>query len=151
MAEATFTIDKDNLEVRITKVFKATPERLWLAYTKPDQVIQWWDSTIVDTLDVRTGGIWRFVSGEHGEHSFRGVFTEVDKPRKLARTFEYEPYPGHISQESVTFEAQADGTTKLTIVSKFDNLDDLEGMIGSGMERGALANVDRLTKLVEEG
>jgi hypothetical protein len=38
----------------------------------------------------------------------------------------------------------------MTTVSKYDNIDDLEGMVGSGMEKGATAGLDRLAKLVEE-
>ena len=56
MAEATFAVDKDKLEVRIERVFDATPERLWQAYTDPEQIVQWWEHTTIDKLDVRVGG-----------------------------------------------------------------------------------------------
>lgn len=153
MSKTNFEVDKDKLEVRITRVFAATPERLWQAYTQADQIKQWWLNTTIDTLDVRVGGAWRFVDhGQDGteEHGFRGEFTEVDEPHKLARTFEYEPWAGHVMTESVTLEPQADGKTLVTIVSKYDTIDDLEGMVKSGMEKGATAGIDRLAKLVEQ-
>ena len=41
MSKTTFEVDRDQLEVRITRVFNATPERLWRAYTAPEQIKQW--------------------------------------------------------------------------------------------------------------
>jgi hypothetical protein len=37
----------------------------------------------------------------------------------------------------------------MTTVSKYDNLQDLEGMVQSGMEKGAVAGIERIAKLVE--
>lgn len=151
MSDATFQIDKDKLEVRITKVFNATPERLWRAYTTPDEIVQWWAGTKVDKHDLRVGGSWRFVSeGEDGkEFAFRGEFKEIDEPHRIVRTFEYEPMAGHVLTESVTLEPQDGGKTLVTTVSKYDNVGDLEGMVGMGMEQGAKDGLERLAKLVE--
>jgi uncharacterized protein YndB with AHSA1/START domain len=151
MSNFEFKVDKENLEVRITRDFNATPERMWRAHTEADQIAQWWQNTVIDKLDVRVGGQWRFVSaGQDGkEHAFSGVFKELDKPNKIVRTFEYEPIAGHVMLESVVFEALSDGKTKQITVSKFDNLDDLNGMVGMGMEHGAEAGLEVLAKVVE--
>ncbi|HEV2412250.1 MAG TPA: SRPBCC domain-containing protein [Candidatus Saccharimonadales bacterium] len=152
MSKTEFTVDKDKLEVRISKVFKATPERLWQAHTDPQQIVKWWNDTNVETFELKVGGRWRFVSeGWDGkEQAFRGEFKEIDEPNKLSRTFEYEPKAGHIMLETVTFEALPDGTTRQTTISKFDNLDDLNGMVSYGMEKGASEGLERLAKLVEQ-
>jgi uncharacterized protein YndB with AHSA1/START domain len=152
MPETKFEVDRANLEVRITRVFKATPERLWQAHTDPDQIAKWWDKTVIDKFELKVGGAWRFVSnGDDGqEHAFKGVFKELDEPKKIVRTFEYEPWAGHVMVESVIFEPTADGLTKQITVSKYDNLDDLEGMVNSGMEGGATTGLERLAKLVEQ-
>jgi hypothetical protein len=52
--------------------------------------------------------------------------------------------------ETVTFESLPDGKTRQVTVSKYDNLDDLNGMVASGMERGATSGLDRLAKVVED-
>ena len=152
MAKTEFVVDKENLEVRLTRVFKCTPQRLWQAHTDPEQIVKWWNDTVVDKMDFKVGGAWRFVSqGQDGkEHAFRGEFKEIDEPKKIVRTFEYEPIPGHIMTESVVFEPTDDGSTKQITVSKFLNVDDLNGMVGMGMEHGAEAGLDRLAKVVEE-
>jgi uncharacterized protein YndB with AHSA1/START domain len=151
MSESTFKVDKDKLEVTITRLFNATPERMWRAFSEPDELKQWWADTKIETHDFRVGGVWRFVSrGQDGsEHAFRGEFKEIDEPRKIVRTFEYEPRAGHVMTEAVTFEPQDGNKTLMTTVSTYTNLNDLEGMVGSGMEHGAKAGLDRLAGLVE--
>jgi len=152
VSKTEFVVDKENLEVRLTRVFNATPERMWQAHTIADQIEKWWENTKVDKLEVKVGGAWRFVSaGEmNGKpNAFRGEFKELDEPNKIVRTFEYEPIPGHVMVESVEFEALADGKTKQITVSRFANIDDLNGMVGMGMEHGAEAGLDRLDKVVE--
>ena len=153
MAQTDFEVDKENLEVRITRVFDATPERMWQAHTDPEQIQKWWSDTAIDKFELKVGGAWRFVSrgGGNSEQAFNGIFKELDEPNKIVRTFEYEPWAGHVMTESVTFEALPGGKTKQVTVSKYDNIGDLEGMVGSGMEQGATIGLDRLAKLVEEG
>lgn len=153
MSKTEFVVDKENLEVRIVRVFNATPERMWQAYSDPEEIVQWWDKTTIDKFDFKVGGVWRFVSAgddQAGEYAFNGVYKEIDEPNKIVRTFEYEPWAGHVMTESVVFERQPDGKTKQITVSKYENIDDLEGMVGSGMERGASAGLDRLAALVEK-
>jgi uncharacterized protein YndB with AHSA1/START domain len=153
MSQTNFEVDKDKLEVRITRGFDAAPQRMWQAFTTPEEIAKWWDKTTIDRHDFRVGGQWRFVSkDDHDskkEHAFHGEFKEIDEPRKIVRTFEYEPWAGHVLLETVTFEAVSGDKTKMITVSKYDNLDDLNGMVTSGMERGATAGLDRLAKLVE--
>jgi uncharacterized protein YndB with AHSA1/START domain len=152
MSKTKFEVDKDNLQVRITRVFDASPERLWQAYTEPDQITQWWQNTDIDKHDFKVGGQWRFIDrGQKGdeEHAFRGEYKEIDEPRKIVRTFEYEPWAGHVLTETVMFEPQDGGKTLVTTTSTYDNLQDLEGMVQSGMEKGATAGMERIAKLVE--
>lgn len=155
MSQSQFSVDKDNLEVRTARIFKATPERLYEAYTHPEQIMQWWGParyiTRVDKMDVRIGGAWRFVHSEPGgkEYGFNGIYKVLDRPNTISDTFEYEPMPGHVLLETTTFKALEDGTTQLTTTAKYDNLADLEGMVSMGMEKGQTEGMERLATLVE--
>jgi len=151
MSDTKFEIDKEKLEVRISRLFKATPERMWQAFSDPEQIVKWWVDTKVDKHEFKTGGAWRYVSqGQDGkEYAFRGEFLEIDEPNKIVRTFEYEPVPGHVMTESVVFTLQDDGKTLMLQTAKYKNLKDLEGMTAMGMEDGASAGLDRLAQLVE--
>jgi uncharacterized protein YndB with AHSA1/START domain len=156
MGKTVFTIDKDNLEVHAERVYKATPEQLYDAYTDPEKIAQWWGPAkykmIVDKMDVRVGGVWRFLHEEADgtQYAFNGVYKELDRPNKIVDSFEFEGMPGHVLIETATFEPQPDGTTKLTATSRYENLEDLEGMVATGMEGGLTEGQERLARLVEQ-
>lgn len=151
MSEVKFEVDKEKLEVRISRVFNAPIDRVWQAYTKDDQIAKWWNNTQIETNELKVGGKWRFIDrgqADGKEHAFRGEYLAIDPPHKLSRTFEYEPWAGHIMEETVMLEDQGNQTA-MTTISKYQNLSDLEGMVNSGMERGATAGIERLAKVVE--
>jgi uncharacterized protein YndB with AHSA1/START domain len=131
---------------------------VFAAFVDPEAVTQWWGprggTTIVDQMDPRPGGLWRFVyrnDSDGEEVAFRGVYREVTPPERLAQTFEYEPMPGHISVDISTFEDLGDGRTKVTTLSQFHTPEERDGMIDSGMERGMGETYDRLEELLTKG
>jgi uncharacterized protein YndB with AHSA1/START domain len=155
MGSTIFSVDKDNLEVRAERIYLTTPERLYDAHTDPEQIAQWWGpakyKVIVDVMDVRVDGVWRFTheSAAGERFAFNGVYKVLDRPNKIVDTFEFEGTPGHILVETTTFSAQPDGSTKLVLVSRYENVADLEAMISSGMKAGLVEGQDRLARLVE--
>ncbi len=138
--------------LQMTREFDAPRELVFKAFTDPALVSQWWGprdyTTVVDQMDVRMGGIWRFVQrGEHGEFAFRGVFHEVVPNERLTYTFEFEPLAGHILLETITFE-EHNGKTRVIDSSVFQSVEDRDGMIASGMEGGAEESWDRMEELL---
>jgi uncharacterized protein YndB with AHSA1/START domain len=141
-------------EAFIMRIFDAPREKVWKAYTDPKCIARWWGpriyTTIVDTMDVKPGGSWRYINRDAGgnEYAFHGVFHEVTKPSRLVYTFEWEGMPGHVLLGIVLLE-DLDGKTKLTERSIFESVEDRDGMLKSGMEEGAGETLDRLAALVE--
>ena len=150
MAETNyrFEIDRDKLEVRISRVFRATPERMWAVHTVPELLERWWRDTKIEKFELKPGGAWRFVSSAPGgqEYVTGGEFKELDEPKKIVRTFEFAP--GRSFVETTTFEPLPDGTTRQVAVSKFANADDL-GAMSKGMQYGAQPGLDLLAQLAE--
>jgi len=140
-------------EIVSERLFDAPRERVFAAYTDPRLIPEWWGprrmTTVVDQMDVRPGGAWRFVMREPGgeEIGFRGIYREVTPPERIVQTFEYEPMPAHVIVETVTF-ADLGGRTKLTTSSLFHTTDERDGMLASGMERGLTETHDRLAELL---
>ena len=140
-------------EITMTRVFDAPRELVFHAHIDPQHVPHWWgqrgSTTIVDTMDVRPGGAWRFVqrAADGTEYGFRGEYREVVPPERLVYTFEFEGMPGHILVETITFE-ELDGKTRLTTTSVFTSVEDRDGMLESGMESGAIESWDRLEELL---
>jgi len=142
-------------ELVSTHVFDAPRELVWKAWTNPKLIPRWWGprkySTVVEKMDVRPGGTWRFVQrdAEGNEFGFHGEYLEVVPPERIVETFEYEGMPGHVLTESAVFE-EVRGKTKVTQKSVFATVEDLEGMLASGMEEGARETIERFAELVEE-
>lgn len=141
----------------MSRVFDAPRDLVFKIYTDPKLIPQWWGPekylTVVEKMDFRAGGEWRFVQTDSTDGSvfaFRGVFKEIKEPEYITWTFEFEPMPGHISTETVYFEEVEEGKTKITTVSSYKTIEDLEGMAQSGMEEGANEGWDRFEKILEK-
>jgi uncharacterized protein YndB with AHSA1/START domain len=143
-------------EIIITRSFDAPRELVFKAFTDPDAVRRWWGQrdteTIVDGLEARSGGRWRFVErGKDGnEYGFHGVFHEVTFPERIVWTFEFEGMPGHVLLETFSFQEQ-DGKTHMVDSSVFQSVADRDGMLQSGMESGAAESFDRLDEYLAKG
>jgi uncharacterized protein YndB with AHSA1/START domain len=140
-------------EIRIERVFDAPRDRVFAVYTDPELIPEWWGprgtTTIVDRMDVRPGGGWRFVMrGPDGSESgFRGTYREVTPPERIVQTFEWEGMPGHVSVETATLEDLGD-RTKVTTTSIFHTTEERDGMLASGMEGGLNETYARLDELL---
>ena len=152
-AQAATVTTPTEREIRIERVFDAPRDRVFAVYTDPALVPEWWGpretTTIVDEMDVRTGGRWRFIVRDANgtETAFRGAYREVAPPERIVQTFEWEPMAGHVSVETATFEDLGD-RTKVTTVSLFHTPHERDGMLASGMERGLNETYARLDELL---
>jgi uncharacterized protein YndB with AHSA1/START domain len=150
---ATITTPSDR-EVRIERIFDAPRDRVFAAMTDPALIPEWWGprgrTTVVDVMDVRPGGSWRFtIDMEGGEETgFRGTYREVTPPERLVQTFEWEGMPGHVAVETATFEDLGDGRTRFVTVSLFHTTEERDGMLASGMEQGMNETHQRLDELL---
>ena len=153
-ATTKVTLPSDR-EILITREFDAPRDLVFKAMTDPDLIPRWWgprkDTTVVDKMDVRPGGAWRFIVREPDgtEYGFRGEYREVVAPERIVQTFEWEPMAGHISVETAEF-TERDGRTLLTNRTVFASKEDRDGMIQSGMEKGLRETHDRFAELLAE-
>src|SRR5437868_6821662 len=119
MPKTKFTVDRQNLQVVITREFDAPRELVWKTMTDPKLVPKWWGpakyETVVDKMDVKVGGQWRFVQKDNGqEYAFSGQYKQIDPPHILSDTFNFEPIgPGHELVETAVLEDLGNGRTKV--------------------------------------
>ena len=156
MAETTITVEQGTQQIVMTRLFDAPRERVFDAYVDPEKVKKWWGGnlyeTTIDTFVPRTGGEWRMVQKDDtGEWGFHGSFHEVTPSERIIQTFEFEgmPEPGHVLLETAKFD-DVDGKTLITTTSVFQSVADRDGMVASGMEKGARAAWDTLAEIVEQ-
>jgi uncharacterized protein YndB with AHSA1/START domain len=140
-------------EIHIERMFDAPRDQVFAAFTDPDLIPEWWGprgtTTVVDRMDVKAGGTWRFVirDPDGAEHGFHGTYREVTPPERIVWTFEFEGFPGHVSVDTATFVDLGD-QTKMIATSLFHTLEERDGMLGSGMEKGMNETYQRLDEIL---
>ncbi|MCA9904324.1 MAG: SRPBCC family protein [Anaerolineae bacterium] len=153
MASLNLVAEPGMHSIVMSRTFDAPRALVFKAFTDPALLPKWWGprylTTAVDAMDVRFGGVWRYIQrdADGNEYRFRGVFHDIVAPERLAFTFEFEGMPGHVLLETVTFE-ERDGKTLVTDTSVFQSVDDRDGMLQSGMEGGASDSWDRMAELL---
>ncbi len=147
--ETTVTTPTDR-EIHVERVFDAPRERVFALFNDPALIPEWWgDNTIVDQMDVRPGGSWRFVARNPNgwEMAFSGTYREVVAPERVVRTFEMEGMPGSDLVETVVFEDLGE-RTKVTTTMLFDTTAQRDGLLGSGMQTGVVQTYVRIDQLL---
>ena len=149
---ATVTKPSDR-EFRVERVFDAPRDRVFATLTNPGLIPEWWGprdtTTIVEEMDPKRGGKWRFLmrDSDGGETRFSGTYREVSPPERIVQTFEWSGMPGHVSVETATLEDLGE-QTKVVTVSVFHLTEERDGMLDSGMERGMNETYDRLDEVL---
>jgi uncharacterized protein YndB with AHSA1/START domain len=146
-------------EIIITREFDAPRELVFKAHTDAAIYAQWLGpreyTTIVESLDARSGGSWRFVSTDKdgNQFGFHGVYHEVLAPERMIGTFEFEGLPesGHVEFDTSRFEELPGNRTRLTILAVYQSVEDRDGMIAGGMESGMNEGFSRLDELLAQG
>jgi uncharacterized protein YndB with AHSA1/START domain len=137
MSETTVTTPNE-LEIRVERVFGAPRAHVFSVWTNPELIPEWWgDGTVVEEMDVRAGGAYRFRT------SFgvvEGEFREVDPPGRLVQTFQ-----NHL--QTLEFEDLGD-RTKLTQTMRFATTEERDTTMQYGVEEGAKGGFERVDALL---
>ena len=105
----------------VRRIIKATPQRVFEAWTNPEQIKKWWGPESVSCpdaeVDLRAGGLYRIANQlPDGKVVWiSGEFEVVEPPHKLVYTWRLGPDAQDTERVTVRFEAQ-DGATEVIIV-----------------------------------
>lgn len=111
---------KADAQLQIHRLVPASPERVFRAWTDPDEIRQWWGPKNVECLsaevDLREGGQYRIANQlpDGVILWISGEFIEIRRPHKLVYTWTVETADPQTERVSVQFEAHASGT-RLTL------------------------------------
>jgi uncharacterized protein YndB with AHSA1/START domain len=143
-------------EIRMTRLFDASRERVFEAMTRPEHVAKWWGrlgegySVPVCEIDLRPGGAWRFVNRHpQGEATFYGEYREIVPPSKLVYTEIFADYPDNVSLITALF-AQEGKKTRYTATCAYPSREVRDIVMSTGMEKGAALSYDQLEALLRE-
>ena len=101
----------DDKTLVIDRVFNASAERVFAAFTDTAQLAQWYGpegmAAEVFENDVKPGGRYSLVMrSEEGEYFLSGAYEEIDPPKKLVMTWKWTT--GEITSR-VTIELNPEG------------------------------------------
>lgn len=141
-------------EITVTRVLDAPRERVWRAWTEPEQLARWWSprgwtvplETI--TMDVRPGGAFRvtLVNDENGSEVPRElVYRQVVEPERLVKGPADEAQPGS-PVSAVTFTDLGDGRTELNLHTTVQTTDEMR----DAAEAAVASLLDRLAEQLPE-
>jgi uncharacterized protein YndB with AHSA1/START domain len=138
-------------QIITTRVLDAPRELVFKMWTDAVHIVQWWGpkgfTTTTYSMDVRPGGVWRFVMhGPDGvDYQNKITYLEIVKPERLVYRHggdkDVEPV---VFETTVTFEEQG-GKTKLTMQALFPSAKAREHVVKKyGAIEGANQTMDRL-------
>ncbi len=136
---ATNVTTPDELEIRVEREFDAPRAHVFSVWTDPRLIPEWWgDGTVVEAMDVRPGGSYRFRTAKG---VVEGEFLEVEPPGRLVQTFQ-----NHV--QTLEFE-DLGGRTKLTQTMRFETSEQRDLTMQYGVKSGAKAGHKRVDALLE--
>jgi uncharacterized protein YndB with AHSA1/START domain len=147
----------NNLELTLTRIIDAPPEKLFRAWTEPDLITQWFTPppylTVSAEVDLRAGGSSLVVmqAPDGTQIPNRGVYLEVVKNERLVFTDAYTsawvPSAKPFMTGILTFEAH-EGKTKYTARVVHWTVEDREAHEKMGFHQGWGIATDQLEALV---
>lgn len=156
--QTTIKAEPGKQDIFIIREFDAPRELVFKALTDPKLLVRWLGprdlEMKIDKLEAKNGGSYRYINIDKAgnEYAFHGVIHGITAPEMIIQTFEFEglPEPGHVALETAKLEALPGNRTRLTTQSVFQSVQDRDGMMQSGMERGVLDSHERLDELFEK-
>jgi uncharacterized protein YndB with AHSA1/START domain len=145
-------VDRTSRSAIATRVLDAPRERVWRAYTDPEQLSKWWGlaGATIETheIDVSPGGMWRAtLHGPHGDFEQKMTYLTVQEPQVLAYLYGDPSEPGH----AFTLVELADegGKTTVTVTINFASAEERRRMVEEyGAQQGLEAALDALATYV---
>ena len=138
----TITTPSDR-EAVVTREFNAPAELVFACVTKADLIKRWYGAAggLDDCQsDPRVGGSWRFAFTVQGKQMAKyGVYTEMDPPRRFARTERYEGWDD-AGESIMTVElVERHGRTMLTQHFMFPSQEVRDLMMKAGLTPAGLS------------
>ena len=129
MAQSSAATDFDQRpSLTISRRLRASPQKVYAAWTRPENLIQWFAAaqakpgSIRADLDARVGGRYRisFTDEKSGEyHEAGGVYREVVPNQRLKFTWAWHSTPERESLVTVELKGDASGTLMIFTHAQF--------------------------------
>ena len=138
-------------ELMITREFDLPLELLFKAYEDAEIVEQWMGTKVLKLENKKHGSYWFETTDPKGnKYGFNGVIHDFTPNKKITRTFEFENTPFGVQLEVLEFEQLTDDTSKLTIHTIFESVDQRDQMLKMPFAQGINMAHNRLQEIVNK-
>jgi uncharacterized protein YndB with AHSA1/START domain len=143
-------------EVRIERTFDAPAADVFDAWTSPEVMRRWfhcerdWETPVAE-VDLRVGGKVRVVmrKPDGGEASAEGLYTVIERPRRLVMTWIFDADPTDEQLLELSF-SESNGATTVRLVNTGISTDERRDSQDFGW-RGCLTELERLLAAERRG
>jgi uncharacterized protein YndB with AHSA1/START domain len=156
------SLDPEALTLTIVSEFDAPPQRVWQVWADPRQLERWWGppgypATVVDH-DLAVGGqVTYYMTGAAGDkHHGRWRVNAVETGRLLRFDDGCVDDTGAPSDEMPTISTEVlltsvlPGKTRMTMVSRFASIEDMEQMLARGTDEGMKLAVGQIDAVLAD-
>ena len=145
----------DDTSIVVRRDFDAALGKVWRALTEPEHLRRWLgDPNFPLTtceMDVRVGGTYRWVFTQPdglGSMGISGTYEDVERPRRLVSTEQFDDYPGP-SVNTLVLADRPDGRTAMTLTVRYVDRAMRDGWLASGMADGLARGYERLDAVLD--
>jgi uncharacterized glyoxalase superfamily protein PhnB/uncharacterized protein YndB with AHSA1/START domain len=154
-----FIVDNANHSVHIKREFDAHLSLVWMAWTSPEILDQWWApkpyKTETKSMNFSVGGSWLYamVSPEGEKHWCKADYKQIDMLKSFSGLDGFCDEEGNLNTEfprslwNNTF-TEKDEVTTVDIVIKYETREDLEKIIQLGFKEGFTMAIDNLDQYI---
>lgn len=154
-----FTIDRENLLVKVERVFDGPLDLVWSAWTEAEILDQWWGPKPFDartkSMDFRAGGQWLYAMvGPQGVVGWNVKrFTKTDPKKSFAYRSLFCDENGDVKPETTGSDwtisfVERGGVTVVTSDIRVDSIEHLERQVKMGFKEGYTAGLNQLDELL---
>lgn len=109
------------LHLVVRRTIEASPERLFRAWTEPDQLMKWWGPPparcLQAEIDLRVGGKYRIANAfpDGTVIWIAGAFERISPFRELVYTWHLEGTEGAVERVTIRFEGSKNATEVIVL------------------------------------
>lgn len=114
----------EDMKLKIERHFDVAPEKVFGAFTDPEEMIVWWTEDTRFDVDLRIGGHYT-ITREEGGTTFRmtGEFLEIEKPYKLRYTCAMPDFSPITDSIAITIEPDGKGGSTMIFIQEGEGID----------------------------
>jgi uncharacterized protein YndB with AHSA1/START domain len=138
------TIDHPTFTITFTRKLAASPDAVFDAWTKPEQIREWWDPDGVPlhdcSIDLRVGGEFKLVNRGHSP-PFAGVYRVIERPSLLV-------FDAMGAVGTVRLDADGRDATQMTVQIRCAGPEHFEHFVKLGVADGTDRTLDNLVAYI---